>query len=69
VTGSGLSLVLILKLLYITVININIIKLLNNSTKKPLNLFYCLFNTKKNILIDFVGFFFYMLKFFKFDLL
>jgi hypothetical protein len=46
-TSSGLSLVLILKLLYITIIDINTIKLLNNNTKKPLNLFLCLFNVKK----------------------
>jgi hypothetical protein len=47
ITNSGLILVLILKPLYITVTNINIIKPLNNSTKEPLNLFLCLFNTKK----------------------
>jgi hypothetical protein len=46
-TGFSLSLVLILQPLYITVININIIKPLNNSTKKPLNLFLYLFNTRK----------------------
>jgi hypothetical protein len=45
--SSSLSLVLILKPLYITIININITKPLNNSTKEPLNLFFCLFNTKK----------------------
>jgi hypothetical protein len=65
-TDSGLNLTLILKPLYITVINTNIIKLLNNSTKEPLNLFFCLFNTK-NILVNFVSSFSYMLKFFKFD--
>ena len=47
ITDSGLSLVLILKPLYITVINTNVIKPLNNSTKKPLNLFLCLFNVKE----------------------
>jgi hypothetical protein len=46
-TNSGLSLVLILKPLYITVININITRPLNNSTKEPLNLFFNLFNTKE----------------------
>jgi hypothetical protein len=45
--GSGLSLVLILKPLYITVININTTRPLNNSTKKPLNLFFCLFNARE----------------------
>jgi hypothetical protein len=47
ITSSGLSLVLILKPLYITVINANITRPLNNSTKEPLNLFLCLFNVKK----------------------
>jgi hypothetical protein len=47
ITGFNLSLVLILKPLYITVINTNVTKPLNNSTKKPLNLFLCLFNVKK----------------------
>jgi hypothetical protein len=46
-TGSDLSLVLILKPLYITVTNANVIRLLNNGTKELLNLFLCLFNTKK----------------------
>jgi hypothetical protein len=46
-TGFSLNLALILKPLYVTVINTNIIKPLSNSTKKPLNLFLCLFNTKK----------------------
>jgi hypothetical protein len=46
-TGSGLSLVLILKPLYITVINANVTRPLNNSTKEPLNLFLCLFNIKE----------------------
>jgi hypothetical protein len=43
----GLNLILTLKPLYITIININIIRPLNNSTKEPLNLFLCLFNAKK----------------------
>jgi hypothetical protein len=47
VTSFGLSLILILKLLYITVINANVIKPLNNSIKKLLNLFLCLFNVKE----------------------
>jgi hypothetical protein len=47
ITGSGLSLVLILKPLYVTVTNANVIRLLNNSTKEPLNLFLCLFNVKE----------------------
>jgi hypothetical protein len=42
VIGFGISLVLILKPLYITVINANVTKLLNNSTKKPLTLFFLL---------------------------
>jgi hypothetical protein len=46
-TSSGLSLVLILKPLYVTVTDINATKPLNNSTKEPLNLFLCLFNAKK----------------------
>jgi hypothetical protein len=46
-TGSGLSLVLILKPLYVTVTDANVTKPLNNSTKEPLNLFLCLFNVKK----------------------
>jgi hypothetical protein len=46
-TSSGLSLVLILKALYTTVININITRPLNNNTKEPLNFFLCLFNAKK----------------------
>jgi hypothetical protein len=44
VTGSGLSLVLILKPLYTTVTNVNVTKPLNNSIKELLNLFLCLFN-------------------------
>jgi hypothetical protein len=67
VTSSSLSLILILKPLYITVINTNATKPLNNSTKEPLNLFFYLFNTKKNILIDFVSPFLYILKFSEFD--
>jgi hypothetical protein len=47
VTSSGLSLVLILKPLYVTVTNANATKPLNNSTKKPLNLFFCLFNVEE----------------------
>jgi hypothetical protein len=46
-TGSGLSLILILKPLYATVTDTNTTKPLNNSTKELLNLFLCLFNTKK----------------------
>jgi hypothetical protein len=46
-TSSGLSLVLILKPLYITVTNANVTKPLNNGTKEPLNLFFCLFNVRK----------------------
>jgi hypothetical protein len=46
-TDSGLNLVLTLEPLYITVINTNAIKPLSNNTKEPLNLFFCLFNTKK----------------------
>jgi hypothetical protein len=46
-TGFGLNLALILKPLYITVININIIRPLNNSTKELLNHFLCLFNAKE----------------------
>jgi hypothetical protein len=47
VTGSGLSLVLILKPLYVTVIDTNVTRPLNNSIKEPLNLFLCLFNAKE----------------------
>jgi hypothetical protein len=47
VTSSGLSLMLILKPLYTTVTDANATKPLNNSTKEPLNLFFCLFNAKK----------------------
>jgi hypothetical protein len=46
-TGSGLSLVLILEPLYVTVIDINITRPLNNDTKELLNLFFCLFNAKE----------------------
>jgi hypothetical protein len=46
-TGFGLSLVLILKPLYVIVTDINVTRLLNNSTKKPLNLFLYLFNVKE----------------------
>jgi hypothetical protein len=46
-TGSGLSLVLILKPLYITITDLNATKPLNNSIKEPLNLFLCLFNAKE----------------------
>jgi hypothetical protein len=41
-TGFSLNLALILKLLYITIINTNVIKPLNNSTKELLNLFFLL---------------------------
>jgi hypothetical protein len=47
VTNSGLNLALILKPLYITVIDTNVIRPLSNSTKELLNLFLCLFNTEK----------------------
>jgi hypothetical protein len=46
-TGSGLSLVLILEPLYATVTDVNTTRPLNNSTKEPLNLFFCLFNAKE----------------------
>jgi hypothetical protein len=46
-TSSSLSLVLILKPLYVTVIDTNVIKPLNNNIKEPLNLFLCLFNVKE----------------------
>jgi hypothetical protein len=46
-TGSGLSLVLILEPLYVTITDVNATKPLNNSIKKPLNLFLCLFNAKE----------------------
>jgi hypothetical protein len=47
--SSGLSLVLILKPLYITVININATRPLSNNTKKPLNLFFVYLILKKHI--------------------
>jgi hypothetical protein len=47
VTSSGLNLVLILKPLYITVINTNVTRPLSNSIKELLNLFLCLFNVKE----------------------
>jgi hypothetical protein len=47
INGFGLNLALILKPLYVTDININIIRPLNNSTKELLNLFFCLFNAKE----------------------
>jgi hypothetical protein len=46
-TSSGLSLVLILEPLYVTVIDVNTTRALNNSTKELLNLFLCLFNGKE----------------------
>jgi hypothetical protein len=46
-TGFGLNLVLILKPLYITVIDINVIRLLNNSIKELLNLFFFAYLTLK----------------------
>jgi hypothetical protein len=46
-TSSGLSLVLILEPLYVTVTNVNTTRPLNNSTKEPLNLFLCLFNVRE----------------------
>jgi hypothetical protein len=46
-TGSSLSLILILKPLYATVTDANVTRPLNNSIKKPLNLFFCLFNIKE----------------------
>jgi hypothetical protein len=42
ITGSSLSLVLILKPLYVTVTDINVTRPLNNNTKEPLNLFFLL---------------------------
>jgi hypothetical protein len=47
ITSSGLNLALILKPLYITVINTNVIRPLSNSTKELLNFFLCLFNAKE----------------------
>jgi hypothetical protein len=46
-TDSGLSLVLILKSLYITVTDANVTRPLNNGIKELLNLFLCLFNAKE----------------------
>jgi hypothetical protein len=46
-TGFGLNLALILKPLYVTVMDINVIRPLSNSTKEPLNLFLCLFNAEE----------------------
>jgi hypothetical protein len=46
-TDFGLSLVLILKPLYTTVTDVNIIRPLNNSTKELLNFFLYLFNAKE----------------------
>jgi hypothetical protein len=46
-TGFGLSLVLILELLYVTVTDANVTKPLNNGIKEPLNLFLYLFNARK----------------------
>jgi hypothetical protein len=47
IISFGLNLILTLKPLYITIININATKPLSNSTKEPLNLFLCLFNAKE----------------------
>jgi hypothetical protein len=47
VTDSSLSLVLILKPLYIIITDTNVIRPLNNGTKELLNLFLCLFNVRK----------------------
>jgi hypothetical protein len=47
VTGSGLSLVLILKPLYVTVTDANVTRPLSNGTKEPLNLFLYLFNARE----------------------
>jgi hypothetical protein len=47
ITGSSLNLTLILKPLYVTVIDTNVIRPLSNSTKEPLNLFLYLFNAEK----------------------
>jgi hypothetical protein len=46
-TGSGLSLVLILKPLYTIVTDVNATRPLNNGTKELLNLFLCLFNARE----------------------
>jgi hypothetical protein len=47
VTGFSLNLVLTLKPLYVTIIDINATRPLNNSIKELLNLFFCLFNAKE----------------------
>jgi hypothetical protein len=47
ITSSGLSLVLILEPLYVTVTDTNVTRPLNNGTKEPLNLFLSLFNAKE----------------------
>jgi hypothetical protein len=49
ITDFSLSLVLILKPLYITITNTNITKPLNNGIKKPLNLFFAYLTLKKHI--------------------
>jgi hypothetical protein len=46
-TSSGLNLTLILKPLYIIIIDTNVIRPLNNNIKELLNLFLCLFNVKE----------------------
>jgi hypothetical protein len=46
-TDSGLNLVLTLKPLYVTIIDTNVTRPLSNNTKKPLNLFLCLFNVRE----------------------
>jgi hypothetical protein len=46
-TGFSLNLALILKPLYVTIIDANVIRPLSNSIKEFLNLFFCLFNTKE----------------------
>jgi hypothetical protein len=47
VTSSNLSLVRILEPLYVTVTDTNVTRPLNNNTKEPLNLFFCLFNVRE----------------------
>jgi hypothetical protein len=46
-TGFGLNLALILKPLYVTVMDANVIRPSSNGTKEPLNLFLCLFNAEE----------------------
>jgi hypothetical protein len=46
-TGFSLNLALILKPLYVIVIDANVIRPLSNGTKEPLNPFLCLFNVKE----------------------